>query len=85
MGRGILLAVQICVMVWAFTLVGLVEFQAVFASDPLTITALSALFLGERVGWRRWAAVVAGLCGVIIAIQPDTGFFDLHTILPVVI
>ena len=52
-GRGILLAVQICVMVWAFTLVGLVEFQAVFASDPLNITALSALFLGERVGWRR--------------------------------
>ena len=55
-----------------------------FASYPLTITALSALFLGERVGWRRWAAVVAGLCGVIIAIQPDKGFFDLHTILPVV-
>ena len=52
-GRGILLAVQISVAVWAFTLVGLVEFQAVFASYPLTITALSALFLDERVGWRR--------------------------------
>ena len=83
-GRGILLVVQICVPVWAFTLIGLVEFQAVFASYPLTITALSALFLGERVGWRRWAAVLAGLCGVIIAIQPDTGFFDLHTMLSVV-
>ena len=52
-GRGFLLVVQICVAVWAFTLVGLVEFQAVFASYPLTIIALSALFLGERVGWRR--------------------------------
>ena len=52
-GRGILLAVQICFSMWAFTLVGLVEFQAVFASFPLNITALSALFLGERVGWRR--------------------------------
>ena len=83
-GRGVLLVVQICVAVWAFTLVGLVEFQAVFASYPLTITALSALFLSERVGWRRWAAVVAGLCGVIIAIRPGTGFFDLHTILPVI-
>ena len=83
-GRGVLLVVQIYVAVWAFTLVGLVEFQAVFASYPLTITALSALFLGERVGWRRWAAVVAGLCGVVIAIWPSVGFFDLHTILPVV-
>ena len=83
-GRGVLLVVQICVAVWAFTLVGLVQFQAVFASYPLTITALSALFLSERVGWRRWAAVVAGLCGVIIAIRPGTGFFDLHTILPVI-
>ena len=52
-GRGILLVVQICVAVWAFTLIGLVEFQAVFASYPLTITALSALFLDEGVGWRR--------------------------------
>ena len=83
-GRGVLLVVQICVAVWAFTLVGLVEFQAVFASYPLTVTALSALFLSERVGWRRWAAVVAGLCGVIITIRPGTGFFDLHTILPVI-
>ena len=84
MGRGVLLVVQICVAVWAFTLVGLVEFQAVFASYPLTITALSALLLGERVRWRRWAAVVAGLCGVIIAIRPGMDFFDLHTILPVI-
>lgn len=82
-GRGVLLVVQICVAVWAFTLVGLVEFQAVFVSYPLTITALSALFLGERVGWRRWTAVLAGLCGVIIAIRPGTASFDLHTILPV--
>jgi drug/metabolite transporter (DMT)-like permease len=49
-GRGMLLVLQICLAVWAFTLVGLVNFQAVFASYPLTVTAISALFLGEKVG-----------------------------------
>ena len=72
------------VAVWAFTLVDLVEYQAALTSHRLTITVLSTLVLDERVEWRRWAAIVVRLCGVIIAIQPGTGFLDLHTILPIV-
>jgi drug/metabolite transporter (DMT)-like permease len=37
---------------------------------PLFLTALSVLLLGEKVGWRRWSAVVVGFCGVLIMVRP---------------
>ena len=37
---------------------------------PLMVTALSALFLGDKVGWRRWSAVLAGFVGVVIVLRP---------------
>jgi drug/metabolite transporter (DMT)-like permease len=43
---------------------------------PLMLTALSAPLLGEQVGWRRWAAVVAGFGGVIVVLRPGTGFLS---------
>lgn len=80
--RGLLLSFEICVMVAAFTLLGLVESHAVFACYPLLIAALSGPVLGERVGWRRWAAIAAGFVGVIIILQPDGGVFDVRAVVP---
>ena len=40
---------------------------------PLMMTALSAIFLGDRVGWRRWAAVTVGFIGVLIMLRPGKG------------
>lgn len=37
---------------------------------PLLVTALSALFLGDAVGWRRWTAVVVGFVGVLVMLRP---------------
>jgi len=37
---------------------------------PLVVTALSAIFLGDKVGWRRWAGVIAGFAGVLIMLRP---------------
>jgi len=37
------------------------------------VTALAAVFLDERVGWRRWAAVGVGFLGVLIVLRPGTG------------
>lgn len=44
----------------------------VFFISPLLITAMGALILGERVGLRRWLAVLIGLVGVIIMLNPGT-------------
>ena len=40
-------------------------------AGPIYVTALSALLLGEKVGWRRWLAVLAGFVGVLIALRPS--------------
>jgi drug/metabolite transporter (DMT)-like permease len=43
-----------------------------YMAGPIFVTALSAVFLGERVGWRRWSAVAVGFCGVLIALNPSS-------------
>lgn len=50
---------------------------------PLAITASAALFLGERVGWRRWLATAVGLVGVMIVIRPGTQSFNAWSLLVV--
>lgn len=40
---------------------------------PLMVTALSALFLGDHVGWRRWTAVTIGFVGVLVMLRPGSG------------
>ncbi|MEM7723103.1 MAG: DMT family transporter [Pseudomonadota bacterium] len=74
--RGILLALEICVMVLAFTLLGLVESHAIFACYPLIVAALSGPILGERVGWRRVTAIAVGFVGVLIILQPGIRVFQ---------
>src|SRR3979411_751656 len=39
-----------------------------YLAAPIFVTALSGIVLRERVGWRRWSAVLIGFCGVLIAL-----------------
>ena len=80
--RGVLLVSQICVMIFGFTLLGLVESHVVFAAYPLLAAALSGPVLGEYVGWRRWAAICVGFVGVVIILQPGSGVFNPVAIVP---
>ena len=82
--RGVLLAAEICIMVTAFTLLGLVESLAIFSAYTLIVAALSGPILGESVGWRRWAAIGVGFCGVLIILQPGIGVFSPYAIIPVI-
>ncbi|MBM2292476.1 DMT family transporter [Sulfitobacter pseudonitzschiae] len=82
--RGLLLAAEICVMVLAFTILGLVESLAVFTCYPLLVAALSGPILGESVGWRRWAAIGVGFVGVLIILQPGIGVFNPAAVIPLI-
>lgn len=82
--RGIILAVEICVMVTAFTILGLIESHAVFACYPLLVAALSGPILGEYVGWRRWAAISIGFIGVLIILQPGLTVFSPAAVIPLI-
>ena len=80
--RGLLLAAEICVMVFAFVKLGLIESHAIFASYPLLVAALSGPILGETVGWRRWTAIAIGFVGVLMILQPGVGVFSSYAVIP---
>ncbi|MCF7700153.1 DMT family transporter [Loktanella sp. M215] len=49
--------------------------SAIFQATPLFVTLGAALFLQEAVGWRRWAAIAVGFCGVLLIIRPGMDSF----------
>ena len=57
---------------WAVTYLPLADTITFYLAAPIYVTALSALVLRERVGWRRWSAVTVGFIGVLIALRPST-------------
>ncbi|MGY5804142.1 DMT family transporter [Rhizobium sp. LEGMi12c] len=61
----------------------LADVFAIYFVEPFMLTALSALFLGDKVGWRRWLAIVIGFVGAMIVIQPSFEIFGLKALLPV--
>ena len=66
------LALEICVAILAFHLIGLAGTHAIFAFGPLLVVALSGPLLGERIGWRRWAAIGVGFLGMMLIIRPGS-------------
>ena len=51
---------------------------------PVLVTALSGIFLGERVGPRRWTAVVIAFAGVMVVGRPGSGVLGFVALLPLV-
>ena len=55
---------------WSYPRLPLADAYAILFASPLLVTALAVPLLGERVGWRRWAAVVVGFLGVLVMLWP---------------
>ena len=66
---GFLVSSIACLFV-SLTYLPIAEATVIGFTGPLFITALSVPFLGERVGWHRWLAVVVGLAGVLVMVRP---------------
>lgn len=58
------------------------EATAIFFVSPLVLTVFSVVFLSERVGLRRWMAVLFGLLGAVIMLRPGAGTFQAAALLP---
>jgi drug/metabolite transporter (DMT)-like permease len=82
LARASLLIAEVCLIVWGYTLIGLIESHAVFAVCPLLIAALSGPMLGERLDLRGWLAILAGMLGVLVILQPGSGVFTPAALLP---
>lgn len=55
----------------------LADATAILQAMPLAVTLAAAIFLRERVGWRRWLAILAGFAGVLMIVRPGGDAFDL--------
>ena len=62
----------------------LADAVAVAYVSPIVITLLSIVFLGEKVGPRRWAAVIVGMIGVLVMLRPGAGVIQPAAILVLV-
>ena len=74
--RGlILLTANICFF-YAISVISLAKALTLAFVAPLIVTAFSPVFLGEKVGFRRWSAVIIGFIGSLVVIRP--GFVEIN-------
>lgn len=82
--RGMCVVLANMAFFLALAAMPLADAVAIFFVSPLVITAFSVIFLREKVGPWRWAAVVVGLLGVVVVMRPGTAAFQLAALLPLV-
>jgi drug/metabolite transporter (DMT)-like permease len=70
--RVVFSTLEVAGFYWAVAYLPLVDVMTFYLAGPIYVTAISALFLREPVGWRRWSAVIVGFIGVIIALRPTS-------------
>jgi drug/metabolite transporter (DMT)-like permease len=70
--RVVLSTLEVAAFFLATVYLPLADVITYYLASPIFVTALSGIVLGERVGWRRWTAILIGFCGVLIALRPST-------------
>lgn len=70
--------------VLGFILASLATASAILQAAPLFVTLGAVLFLGEKVGWRRWSAILLGFLGVLLIIRPGMAEFEPASLFAVV-
>ena len=74
--RGIILAFSTLCFFYSISVISLPKALTLAFVAPITCTALSPFFLAEKVGIRRWSAVLVGFLGTLIVIRP--GFIEVN-------
>lgn len=70
--------------VLAISLIPLSTATVIIQATPIVVVAGAAIIFGEKVGWRRWTAILLGLFGVIVIIQPTAENFSFLTVLALI-
>ncbi len=80
--RGLLLAFATACFFAALQHLPMAEAISIYFIQPLILTAFSAVFLGEQIRQRRIIAIIIGLIGVVIILQPSLVIFGLPALFP---
>jgi drug/metabolite transporter (DMT)-like permease len=74
--RALFATLELSCFYWALAYMPLADVMTYYLASPIYVTAMSPFLLGERVGWRRWSAVIAGFFGVMVALNPSAQSFS---------
>ncbi|MEM9278459.1 MAG: DMT family transporter [Pseudomonadota bacterium] len=80
--RGMIMGLAAMLFFTAVKYMPLADAISIFFVEPIIVMLMSAVFLGETVGWRRLLAAVIGFGGAIIVIRPSYELFGLVSLLP---
>jgi len=78
--RGLTLFFANILFFYSISVISMAKALTLAFVAPLITTALSPIFLGEKVGFRRWFAVIIGFVGSLIVIRPGFIEFNLATV-----
>ena len=78
--RGLTLFCANVLFFYSISIISMAKALTLAFVAPLITTALSPIFLGEKVGFRRWSAVIIGFIGSLIVIRPGFIEFNLASI-----
>ncbi|MCE8009567.1 MAG: DMT family transporter [Aestuariivita sp.] len=82
LARSVLLMCATGFFFWGLSLIALTDAAALMAVNPVLITLGAALFLGEKLGFRRIGGILAALLGAAIIIRPGSDIFTPAALLP---
>ena len=80
--RAVLMIASTFLFVNGLRLMPLADTLAIAFVGPIFVTALAPILLSERVGWRRWSAVLVGFAGVLIILRPSGDGLHWAALLP---
>jgi drug/metabolite transporter (DMT)-like permease len=83
--RALCLAATTLLMILSVERLPLGDVFAINHASPLILTAMAALILRERVGWRRWSAVTVGFIGTLVMLRPTPAAFQIAALLPLAV
>ncbi|ODN68801.1 DMT family transporter [Methylobrevis pamukkalensis] len=81
--RAVLSTLEIVLFYAAVASLPLADVMTFYLAAPIWVAALSPFVLGEKVGWRRWSAIVIGFVGVVVALGPSSASLSLPALLSI--
>lgn len=82
--RVVFSTAEVAAFYWAVAYLPLADVVTFYLAGPIWVTALSGPLLGEKVGLRRWLAVLVGFAGVVIAMRPTSAVLGLPSLIGLV-
>ncbi|MBB3065047.1 DMT family transporter [Limibacillus halophilus] len=83
LGRSLVGLMALMSFFYCLKYMPLADLVAISFAAPLFVTALSIPLLGEKVGLRRWTALLVGFVGVLIMVKPGSGVFGLLALIAI--